>query len=172
MKCKFDTAGLRDLLKNIFIVLLVFSLLFIVPSLGADKFMTAFFVSLTVFVLSLAGLIFVRLFNGGVINADEKRVTVSYNFMGFRVFASHIGYDKIESAEYFIENVRSQMIFYYYKFILIIKKKSGRKVRISVRLDIKEEFPTESPEEYKKYLDEQPLMQMCKYINERLGNYE
>ena len=78
-----------------------------------------------------------------------------------------IKYNEIESAEYHIEDVRSRLLFYYYTFILVIKKKSGRQIKIAVSLDIDEKFPMENPEEYKKYLDEQPIMQMCKYINER-----
>lgn len=167
MKCEFDTAGLRDLLKDIFIILTVFSLVFILPSLGADEFMTAFFVSLAVFILSVIGLISVHLFKGGIIRADEEQVVISHNFMGVKAFASYMGYDKIECVDYQIEDVRSKVIFYYYKLILVIKKKSGKKVKVSVRLDIKENFPMENPEEYKEYLDEQPLIKICKYINER-----
>ena len=167
MRCEFDTTGAFSAWRDVFIIFFTFSFSAMLVTLGyaiiGEEYRSVFFISLTVFVLSVIGLIIVHIFKGGLIRINEKQVGISHNYMREKV----IKYNEIESAEYHIEDVRSRLLFYYYTFILVIKKKSGRQIKIAVCLDIDEKFPMENPEEYKKYLDEQPIMQMCKHINER-----
>lgn len=108
----------------------------------------------------------------GTISALENEIVISLNSSAVKLPDLHLKYDEIELAEYKIKDVRSRVSFWYYKYILIIKKKSGKEVKIAVSLDIEESLPLDNPEKYKKYINEQPLMKMCKYINERLKNNE
>ncbi len=173
MKCEFYTTGTFSAWRGTFILFIIFSVSIIftlIPTLLVyDEYRTAVLISLTVFILSVIGLIFVRLFKGGVIRANEKQIIIYHNFMGRKAFACHIGYNEIENVEYQIEGVRNRFSFLYYELMLVIKKKSGKKIKLSVCLDIEEKFPMENPEEYKKYLNEQPMMNLYEYINKCLG---
>lgn len=119
------------------------------------------------FLLLIILAIFLSFFKGGVIRARGKQVIISHNFMGGRAFVSRIGYNEIAYAEYHIKALHSRWGFSNYILIMEINKKSGKKISLYNELDIKESFPTENPDEYREYLKEQPLMQLCKYINER-----
>lgn len=173
MKCEFETTKIRSFLTELFAFFAVMSFIFVFVFASIDQYkLMAFTISLIVFVLSVIGVIAARLFNGGTISAGEKEVVISYNFMGKKAVNSHIDYDEIDCAEFQIEGIRSRVLFYYYRFTLVIKKKSEEEVKVAVNLVIDEDFPIEKPEEYKQYLAGQPIMQMCKYINERVGNNE
>lgn len=174
MKCKFDTTGKNSFFKQLFVLSAVISLSFCFALLGRDEFTAWFVVSLVLLILSVIGLAAVLLVggNGGTISALENEIVISRNSSAVKLPDFHIRYNEIELAEYKIKDVRSRVSFWYYKYILIIKKKSGKEVKIAVSLDIEESLPLDNPEKYKKYINEQPLMKMCKYINERLKNNE
>ncbi|MDE7289922.1 MAG: hypothetical protein K2N71_10540, partial [Oscillospiraceae bacterium] len=76
-------------------------------------------------------------------------------------------YNEIAYAEYHVETRYSRYGFGGYELIVVINKKSGKKVKLSKTLDIRKDFPTNNPDGYKEMLREQPLIKMCKYINER-----
>lgn len=175
MKCKFDTTGKNSFFKQLFVLSAVISLSFCFALLGRDEFTAWFVVSAIILILSLTGLAAFFLLGGdgsGTISALENEIVISLNSSAVKLPDLHLKYDEIELAEYKIKDVRSRVSFWYYKYILIIKKKSGKEVKIAVSLDIEESLPLDNPEKYKKYINEQPLMKMCKYINERLKNNE
>ncbi|MDE6763839.1 MAG: hypothetical protein K2J73_09185 [Oscillospiraceae bacterium] len=120
-----------------------------------------------VLLLSIIAMIFFSFFNGGVIRAWGKQVIISHNFMGGRAFISRIEYRDISYVEYHVKAVHSRWGFDRYDLNIVINKKSGKKITLSKSLDIRESFPTESPDEYKELLKKQPLINICKYINER-----
>lgn len=173
MKCKFDSTGKNSFLKQLFVLSAVFSLSFCFALLGRDEFTAWFVVSAIILILSLTGLAALFLLGGdgsGTISAFEDEAFISRNSMLLKLSDIHIGYDDIERAEYQIKDVRSRISFWYYEFILTIRRKSGGEIKIAVNLYIEEKMPLESPKEYKKYIDEQPIMKIFKYINERLEN--
>lgn len=174
MKCKFDTTGKNSFLKQLSVLSAVISLSSCFALLGRDEFVTWFAVSLIMLILSLIGFaaVFLSGGDGGTISAFEDEAFISRNSMLLKLPDIHIGYDDIECAEYQIKDVRSRISFWYYKFILTIRRKSGGEIKIAVNLYIEEKMPLEFPKEYKKYIDEQPIMKIFKYINERLENNE
>ena len=45
--------------------------------------------------------------------------------------------------------------------------KSGKEIKLCVDLDIPENKPMCDPEGYKRYISGQPIMKLCRYINEK-----
>lgn len=79
--------------------------------------------------------------------------------------------DEIESVSCTseIRHTRTESI---HVLVFTVVLASYKKRDFCFELDIDENFPVQQPEKFKEYIDGQPLMQICKYINERLGNYE
>lgn len=176
MRCNFDSTKTLSAWNEAVIISFVVSISTVLASLSERLKVSgklALFCSIcaavfgVVLLLSIIAMIFFSFFNGGVIRARGKQVIISHNFMGGRAFISRIEYRDISYVEYHVKTVHSRWGFERYDLNIVINKKSGKKVTLSKSLDIKENFPTENPDEYKKMLKEQPLIRICKYINER-----
>lgn len=166
MRCEFETTGTIENRRAVCVLMIAcFLTAAISTSPHFPDSLAVVFVIL--FILSVLLLIALSLLKGGVIRARGKQVIISHNFLDGNAFVSYIGYNEITYAEYHVESLRRGYSFYGYSLSLTINKKSGKKVTLSKSLDIEKNFPTENPDEYKEFLKEQPLVKMCKYINER-----
>ena len=45
--------------------------------------------------------------------------------------------------------------------------KSGKKIKLCVDLNIPEDKPMCDPDGYKRFINDQPIMKLCRYINEK-----
>lgn len=59
------------------------------------------------------------------------------------------------------------MCFYCYVFVLVIHLRNGKILKIRSELEIPEKLPTDDPDSYKEYINSQPIMKLCRYINEK-----
>lgn len=167
MKCEFDSMGVFGVLHEIFLLSAILSfgssfvfLIFEENVLGAS-------VSFIIFLVSFTAENITSVLNNGYIYVLESKVIITHKFFNKKVFVSYISYRDIEYAEYNVKAVHSRMGFLRYDITLTITKKSGRAVKVVSGLDIKENMPTDKPDEYKEYLNEQPFVKMCRFINEK-----
>ena len=87
------------------------------------------------------------------------------------MFVSAIGYEDIKCAEYNVKALYNKFGFCGYEIILTITEKTENEFKITAAMDIDEHMPTEKPDEYKAHLNEQPLVKMCRFINENARKY-
>ena len=124
-------------------------------------------VSFIIFLVSFTAENITSVLNNGSIYALESKVMIVHKFFNKKVFVSCISYRGIEYAEYNVKAAHSRIGFIRYDITLIITKKSGSTVKVTSGLDIKENMPTDKPDEYKEYLNEHPMAKICRFINER-----
>ena len=165
MKCDFYSTGVFDIIFSIFLLTAIFS--FSSFAAAIPYFPTFSGISFVIFLISLPASIIISSLRDGVIYAFEKKVVIIHKFFSRKVLVSHISYRDIEYAEYNVKAVYSRLGFVEYDIILTITKKTGSTVKVTSALDIKENMPTDKPDEYKKYLNERPLVKMCRFINEK-----
>ncbi len=58
-----------------------------------------------------------------------------------------------------------------HNLVLTVLLGTGKELAFCQQLDIEKSFPVQQPEKFKEYIDEQPLMRLCNYINERARSY-
>ena len=104
---------------------------------------------------------------GGVIYARSDKLVITHSFASRKVLISRIRYEDIEYADYNVTQKRSRLGFYCYVFELNIHMKNGKKIKLCADLHIPEDKPMCDPDGYKRYLNDLPVMKLCRYINEK-----
>ena len=169
MKCDFDSTGVFSILRQIFILSAIFSIS-LVPCFIFD-YTNVSGILFIIFIVSIIALLIISRLKGGIICILENKIIIAHKFFNKNVLVSSISYRDIKYAEYNVEAVRSRVLFFGYNVILKITKKSKKTVKITAMMYIKENFPMDYPDEYKEYLNEQPLVKICSLINERAGKF-
>ena len=169
MKCEFESTGVLGGIHTTFLLTAIFSFSSFLAAI--PYFPTFSGVSFIIFLVSLSATIITSALQSGVIYAFESKIMIIHRFFNKRVLVSYISYRDIEYADYNVKAVHSRIGFVGYNITLTITKKSEKTVKITAMMDINENMPTEKPDEYKKYLNEQPLVKMCRFINERARKF-
>ena len=102
-----------------------------------------------------------------MIYARSDRLIIVHSFGAWKILVSRISYEDIEYADHNVTQKRSRLGFYCYVFELIIHMKSGKKIKLCVDLNIPEDKPMCDPDGYKRFINDQPIMKLCRYINEK-----
>ncbi|MCM1330612.1 MAG: hypothetical protein NC253_14370 [Ruminococcus sp.] len=134
--------------------------------------LTVYFKNIAVFVLAIIAIVIKDVimytdYHGKII-ADESGVTVVKTFFGRAAGKKFIEYGKIQSTDCGVETVGNRLRTVSHTMIFTIKMKDGSKIVLYNIMKIGASFPAEQPEKYKKYLSEQPLMQISHYIDGKL----
>ena len=120
-----------------------------------------------IFIISAVAAVFLLNIKGGVIYAKSDKLVITHSFASRKVLISRISYEYIQYADYNVTQKRSRISFYCYVFELIIHMKNGKKIKLCVDLHIPEDKPMCDPDGYKRYINDLPVMKLCRYINER-----
>ena len=105
----------------------------------------------------------------GCISAEENGIKIAFVIFRQGFIKKTIEYNKIECAKCDIDSIGTRYGGIIYKMIFTLKMKNGSEFTALKKLDIESGFPASQPEEYKKYLAEQPLQILCDFINEQIG---
>ena len=120
-----------------------------------------------IFIISAVAAVFLLNIKGGVIYAKSDKLVITHSFASRKVLISRISYEYIQYADYNVTQKRSRISFYCYVFELIIHMKNGKKIKLCVDLNIPEDKPMCDPDGYKRFINDQPIMKLCSYINEK-----
>ena len=149
MKCSFDSTGTLENLLGSAILIVALSVSLLISSIGYYyKFSTLMAVSAIIFAVSAAAAFVLYIIKGGMIYAKSDKLIIEY-------------------ADHNVTQKRSRLGFYCYVFELIIHMKSGKKIKLCVDLNIPEDKPMCDPDGYKRFINDQPIMKLCRYINEK-----
>ena len=164
MKLRFDSTGtLRTLYETAIVIVVISATLFL--SLIRSEFSPA--VSAIILIVSAVAAVALLNIKGGVIYAKSDKLVISHSFASRKVLISRINYEDIEYADYNVTQKRSRLGFYCYVFELNIHMKNGKKIKLCADLHIPEDKPMCDPDGYKRYLNDLPVMKLCRYINEK-----
>lgn len=164
MKLRFDSTGtLRTLYETAIVIVVISATLFL--SLIRSEFSPA--VSAIILIVSAVAAVILLNIKGGVIYARSDKLVISHSFASRKVLISRIRYEYIEYADYNVTQKRSRLGFYCYVFELNIHMKNGKKIKLCADLHIPEDKPMCDPDGYKRYLNDLPVMKLCRYINEK-----
>lgn len=105
---------------------------------------------------------------GGELIADEKGVTVVTTFWDKKIKEKFIEYSDIDYTDCGVSTYSARGWGISYSMYFTIKKKSGSKYTVSNKLNISSSLPTNEPDKYKRYIHNQPLMQLSNYIDSKL----
>ena len=169
MKLRFDSTGTLGTLYETAIVIVIFAVTAAIAFWGSfdDSFLAAAGVSFIIFIFSAVAAVALLNIKGGVIYAKSDKLVITHSFASRKVLISRISYKYIQYADYNVTQKRSRISFYCYVFELNIHMKNGKKIKLCVDLDIPENKPMCDPEGYKRYISGQPIMKLCRYINEK-----
>lgn len=106
-----------------------------------------------------AALILKAMLGKGRITVDEEHVNIHYGFLSKKLPLSGITYF---SCDVEMQSGRYGNIAY--TMVLTIKTSDGKRFAYEQELDVEDDFPAKSPEKYRKYLDEQPMMKLCSFV--------
>ena len=161
---RFDSTGtLRTLYETAIVIVVISATLFL--SLIRSEFSPA--VSAIILIVSAVAAVILLNIKGGVIYARSDKLVISHSFASRKVLISRIRYEDIEYADYNVTQKRSRLGFYCYVFELNIHMKNGKKIKLCADLHIPEDKPMCDPDGYKRYLNDLPVMKLCRYINEK-----
>lgn len=164
MKLRFDSTGtLGTLYETAIVIVVISATLFL--SLIRSEFSPA--VSAIILIVSAVAAVVLLNIKGGVIYARNDKLVISHSFASRKVLISRIRYEDIEYADYNVTQKRSRLGFYCYVFELNIHMKNGKKIKLCADLHIPEDKPMCDPDGYKRYLNDLPVMKLCRYINEK-----
>lgn len=164
MKLRFDSTGtLGTLYETAIVIVVISATLFL--SLIRSEFSPA--VSAIILIVSAVAAVILLNIKGGVIYAKSDKLVISHSFASRKVLISRIRYEDIEYADYNVTQKRSRLGFYCYVFELNIHMKNGKKIKLCADLHIPEDKPMCDPDGYKRYLNDLPVMKLCRYINEK-----
>lgn len=168
MKCRFDSTGkLETAYLSAKVIMIIFASLFLSCKRSIDDFSAVMIVSAIIFAVSAAAAFVLHNVKGGVIYVKSDELVIVHSFAAREVLVSRISYADIEYADHNVTQKRSRICFYCYVFELCIHIKNGKKIKLYIDLDIPENKPTSDPDGYKQYINDQPIMKICRYINER-----
>ena len=164
MKLRFDSTGtLGTLYETAIVIVVISATLFL--SLIRSEFSPA--VSAIILIVSAVAAVVLLNIKGGVIYARSDKLVITHSFASRKVLISRIRYEDIEYADYNVTQKRSRLGFYCYVFELNIHMKNGKKIKLCADLHIPEDKPMCDPDGYKRYLNDLPVMKLCRYINEK-----
>lgn len=168
MKCRFDSTGTIGAMCGaaVFIAIMAFSAAIAFYGSFDDRGLAPG-VSLIAFIISVVAAVVLNIIKGGVIYARSDRLIIVHSFGAWKILVSRISYEDIEYADHNVTQKRSRLGFYCYVFELIIHMKSGKKIKLCVDLNIPEDKPMCDPDGYKRFINDQPIMKLCRYINEK-----
>lgn len=168
MKCSFDSTGTLENLLGSAILIVALSVSLLISSIGYYyKFSTLMAVSAIIFTVSAAAAFVLYIIKGGMIYAKSDKLIITHSLASRKILVSRISYEDIEYADHNVTQKRSRLGFYCYVFELIIHMKSGKKIKLCVDLNIPEDKPMCDPDGYKRFINDQPIMKLCRYINEK-----
>lgn len=169
MECRFDsTGGAIGVSYESAVVIAILSASLLLSGIGYyDDFSAGVTVSAIIFAVSVAAAVILHNIKSGVIYVKSDELVIVHSFAAREVLVSRISYEDIEYADHNVTQKRSRIGFYCYVFELYIHIKSGQKIKLCIDLDISENMPTSDPDGYKRYINDQPIMKICRYINER-----
>ena len=161
MKCEFYSTGKLYLCEKITLFLnifLIFSSVFIIR----DRVICIYALVVILFT-ALTELFVISIFESGQILACKDQLIIYHKVFNKKAFVSHIEYKNISCAEYCIRKSYSRGVFECRLFVLTVKCSDGKKkVFISEMID-----PPKDPDSYNEYINNQPMMKLCRYINEK-----
>lgn len=164
MKLRFDSTGtLRTLYETAIVIVVISATLFL--SLIRSEFSPA--VSAIILIVSAVAAVVLLNIKGGVIYARSDKLVITHSFASRKVLISRISYEYIQYADYNVTQKRSRLGFYCYVFELNIHMKNGKKIKLCADLHIPEDKPMCDPDGYKRYINDLPIMKLCRYINEK-----
>lgn len=166
MEVEFDaTQRFRGIMTFLYIMSL---LLFSVGMASSPNVAAILFICAVVFFA--AGSVVTNLCKGGAY-ADDEKLVVYHEFFEKSVFVSVFKFEDIAEVLCDVEIVTKKQGIrrVYYEMVLTVKMKDESEFCIIKGLDIFKDFPAQQPDEYKKYISEQPLMQLSYYIGKRLN---
>ena len=166
MKCRFDSTGTLGTLYETAIVIVIMSASLFLAFIGRE-FSAAMTAWAIIFIISAVAAVFLLNIKGGVIYAKSDKLVITHSLASRKVLISRISYEYIQYADYNVTQKRSRISFYCYVFELIIHMKNGKKIKLCVDLNIPENKPTGDPDGYKRYINDLPMMKLCRYINEK-----
>ena len=168
MKCRFDSTGTIGAMCGaaVFIAIMAFSAAIAFYGSFDDRGLAPG-VSLIAFIISVVAAVVLNIIKGGVIYAKSDKLIITHSLASRKILVSRISYEDIEYADHNVTQKRSRLGFYCYVFELIIHMKSGKKIKLCVDLNIPEDKPMCDPDGYKRYISGQPIMKLCRYINEK-----
>lgn len=102
------------------------------------------------------------------INADNEKIIVVYTIFKKEFLHKNIEYDKIYCAECEVKAIGQRFGGIIYKMFFTVKMKDGSEFSGFKELSIESELPVSRPDEYKRYISEQPLQKLCDFINKQL----
>lgn len=172
MKCRFDYTQRYETVIFILLILLALSLFsvmfFSFPELSVGALRILF---LVIFAVIIGTVLVISAGRKGVIRADDSKISISHLFFRRNVFIWNIPY---EDVEYVLCQVNARAIAnragrssITYTLVLTIKINDRSEMNFIKDLKFKNDFPAAKSEKFNKYINEQPLMKMCEYINER-----
>lgn len=169
MEVEFDTTprfrGLMTFLY--FMSILLFSIGMASVSLTLPSPNVAVILLICSVVFFAAGFVVMNLCKGGAY-ADDEKFVVYHEFFEKSVFVSAFKYEDIAEVLCAVETFTTRNGRIYYEMVLTVKMKDESEFCVTKRLDILEDFPAQQPDEYKKYISEQPLMKISHYIDSKL----
>lgn len=168
MKCSFDSTGTLGTLYEAAVVFVAMSVSLFLISIGDYyRFSTLMAVSAIIFIVFAVAAVVLLNIKGGVIYAKSEKLIITHSLASRKILVSRISYEDIEYADHNVTQKRSRLGFYCYVFELIIHMKSGKKIKLCVDLNIPEDKPMCDPDGYKRFINDQPIMKLCRYINEK-----
>lgn len=160
MKCEFDTTKTIETIQiiGIFVFFILFVVLWIINiTLGMA-------LGFPLMIIGILYMFALPEFLCRQINLGDEKLDVSYKF-----FSKSIMLNDIATAECTINSVGQRSGNVIYKLVLYIKCKSGKEYKFIKRLyDVDKDYPIQHADKFKQYVDEQPMMKLCKYINEKI----
>ncbi len=169
MECEFESStGVGEIINKVIGCIYLFSLiafLFRLMNGKIDSF--TFFLGVLLFILLVRAAVLSRVRRK--IYADDKKLTVLHTLFKRNIYRKVIPFSEVESASYRVESRGDRLGNVHYYLILQVLIKNGGGTEFTVSLDIEQDFPAQHPDEYKAYVAEQPLSQLCEVINERAG---
>ncbi len=166
MKCRFNSTGTLGTLYETAVVIATMSASLFLSCIRPE-FSAAMTAWAIIFIISAVAAVFLLNIKGGVIYAKSDKLVITHSFASRKVLISRISYEYIQYADYNVTQKRSRISFYCYVFELIIHMKNGKKIKLCVDLHIPEDKPMCDPDGYKRYINDLPVMKLCRYINER-----
>lgn len=105
----------------------------------------------------------------GEITADEEGIESVYVLWGLKLWKKYIPYADIRFADCFVKRVRRGKHGIGYQLVLAVRKTDNKVQEYAKSLNASRSFIESGSSEFDNYLAEQPLTQMCRYINEMAG---